>query len=477
MPGSYDVVMATVTCPGCQERDERITALERRVAELQAIVQDLTARLGANSTNSGTPPSANPLGAPKPVTKQRTGKKSGGQPGHAARLKRRLPPERLHKVIPFVPSHCDRCHEPLPPRQGPDDPEPSWHQVAELPPMAAQVTEYQGHYRTCLCCGQLNHSPIPQDLKAHSVGPRLAATLGYLAGSHRVSQRGLEEITEDVFDVPVSVGTVANLQAQLSTALAPAHAEALQVVRAAGVKNVDETSWKLAGKLCWLWVAATGTVAAFLIHARRGWDALVALLGVEIQGFVCSDRWSVYGRLSPFCRQVCWAHLKRDLQKLVDRGGAAARLGKKLQRVAEEVFTVWRLFRGGGGDRWTLQDRLEGPAREWERLLKAGRRCADTKAATFCANVLELLPALWRFVVSEGVEPTNNHAERVLRRGVLWRKNAFGSHSAVGCRFVERLLTVVQTRRLQGRSVLGYLYEALVAHRKGLPAPSLLAAE
>ncbi len=113
-----------------------------------------------------------------------------------------------------------------------------------------------------------------------------------------------------------------------------------------------------------------------------------------------------------------------------------------------------------------------------ERALKAGRRCADSKAATFCANVLALLPAVWRFVVSEGVEPTNNHAERVLRRGVLWRKNAFGCQSEAGCRFVERMLTVVQTRRLQGRSVLDYLYDALVAGiRNGLPAPSLLAAD
>jgi transposase len=469
--------MATVTCPGCQERDARIATLERRVAELQATVQDLSARLGTNATNSGTPPSANPPGAPKPVTKQPTGKKSGGQPGHAARLKRRLPPERLHHVIPFVPSHCDRCHEPLPPQQGLDDPEPSWHQVAELPKVAAQVTEYQGHYRTCTCCGQLNHAAIPQDLKAHSIGPRLAATLGYLAGSHRVSQRGLEEITEDVFDVPIAVGTVANLQTQLSAALAPAHAEALESVRGADVKNVDETSWKLAGKLCWLWVAATNTVAAFLIHAHRSWDALVALLGADIKGFVCSDRWSVYSRLSAYCRQVCWAHLKRDFQKLVDRGGAAARLGKKLQGIAEQVFPAWHLFRGGGCDRRALQDQLEEPAREFERLLKSGRRCADTKAARFCVNVLELLPAVWRFAVTDGVEPTNNHAERVLRRGVLWRKNAFGSHSEAGCRFVERLLTVVQTRRLQGESVLGYLYESLVAHRAGLPAPSLLAVE
>jgi transposase len=469
LPSSYDGIMATVPCPGCLERDERIAALERRVAELEA-------RLGTNATNSGLPPSANPPDAPKPVTKKRTGKKPGGQPGHPAHLRRRLPPERLDEIIPFVPDRCSRCQEPLPRHPGPADPEPTWHQVAELPPMAAHVTEYQGHYRTCPCCGEVTHAPILQDLKAHSVGPRLAASLGYLAGSHRISKRGLEEIAEDVFDVPLSLGTVVNLQIQLSAALAPAHAEALQVVRDAFAKNVDETSWKLAGKLCWLWVAATSTVAAFLIHAHRGFDALTALLGAQVQGFVCSDRWSAYARLSPWCRQVCWAHLKRDFQKLIDRGGSAARLGKKLQRIGERVFEEWHLFRGGGFDREALMDRLDGEACELERLLQAGCRCADAKAATFCANVLELLPAVWRFVVTEGIEPTNNHAERVLRRGVLWRKSAFGCHSAAGCRFVERMLTVVQTRRLQGRSVLRYLYEALVAHRKGLPAPSLLSA-
>jgi transposase len=466
--------MATITCPGCLERDERIKALERRVAELETLVRDLTARLNTNATNSGTPPSANPPGAPKPVTKKRTGKRPGGQPGHPPHLKQRLPHDRVQDVVVFVPDTCSRCAAPLPDERSAHDPEPTWHQVAELPPMAAVVTEYQGHYRTCPCCGTLNHAPVPQPIKAHSVGPRLAATLAYFAGSHRVSKRGLEEITQDVFDVPLALGTVAHLEAQTSAALAPAHAEALQAVRDAAVKNVDETSWKLAGDLCWLWLAATSTVAVFLIHARRGWRGLAALLGEEVAGVVGSDRWSAYGRLSVWCRQICWAHLKRDFQKLVDRGGAAARLGEKLQRIAARVFEEWHLFRGGTFGRRALQNHLEAVAEEFERLLEAGCGCADAKAAAFCANVLALLPGVWRFVVTDGVEPTNNHAERQLRRGVLWRKGSFGCQSERGCRFVERMLTVVQTRRLQGKSVLRYLHEALLAHRQGLPAPSLV---
>jgi transposase len=469
--------MATVTCPGCLERDAEIADLKRRVAELEALVRDLTARLGTNATNSGTPPSANPPGAPKPVAKTPTGRKPGGQPGHPAHLRRRLSPERLDQVVTFVPEQCDRCRAPLPAAPGPADPAPTWHQVAELPPTAARVTEYQGHFRTCPCCGAVSHAPIPQALKAHSVGPRPAATLCYLAGSHRVSKRGLEEITEDVFDVPWALGTVAHLESQLSAAPAPAHAEALQAVRAAGVKNVDETSWKRAGSLCWLWLAATDTVAAFLIHAHRGFDALAARLGESIEGFVGSDRWSAYARVSPWCRQVCWAHLKRDFRKLVDRGGPAARLGEQLQRIAARVFEEWHLFRGGTFGRRALRNHLDETGRELERVLRCGRRCADAKAATFCGNLLGLLPAVWRFVVTEGVEPTNNHAERLRRRGVLWRKTSFGSRSEAGCRFVERMLTVVQTRRMQGRSVLRYLYEALVAHRNNLPTPSLLSAD
>jgi len=161
---------------------------------------------------------------------------------------------------------------------------------------------------------------------------------------------------------------------------------------------------------------------------------------------------------------------------LVGRGGEAAALGRKLRGLAERAFTEWHRSRGGGLDRAELQRRLDGPAGALERALKAGRRCADGKAAAFCANVLGLPPAVWRFVVTEGVGPTNNHAERVLRRGALWRKSAFGSRGEAGCRFVERMLTVVQTRRLQGGSVLGYLYDAPVAHRNGLPAPSPLSA-
>jgi transposase len=362
----------------------------------------------------------------------------------------------------------------LPVEAGPNDPEPTWHQVADLPELAAEITEHQGHARTCPSCGCLNRGVIPPEVRAHVIGPRLAAVMSYFSGRLHLGRRVVEEVVETVFDVPTSLGSIVGLEAEMCAALANPYQEAETAVRVAKVKNTDESGWSEKGRQRWLWAAATETVAFFVIHLRRSFAGLQALLGETIHGVVCSDRWSAYGKLPREQRQICWAHLKRDFQKLVDRGGPADAIGRACQEVVECLFADWWAFRRGEVDRAGLQARLERIARELQEILEAGRGCADSKAATFCTNLLGLYPALWLFAALEGVEPTNNHAERILRLGVLWRKNAFGCHSPAGCRYVERMLTVVQTLRLQKRPVLDYLHRALVAHRSGLPAPQLL---
>lgn len=467
--------MAEPLCPGCLQRDRRIAELEGRVAELEATVRDLLARLGQNSSNSSIPPSANPPQAPPPVRKAPTGRKPGGQPGHDAHLREQLPPKRLTEpTVRYVPDLCEVCQDDLPYEPGPDDPAPRWHQVIELPALPVQVTEYQAHGRTCPNCGHLNWATIPDAIRAHVCGPRLAATLSFMSGVLHTSKRGIEEFVETVFQVPLALGTVSNLEAEMSTALASAHAEAQQAVQAASAKNVDETGWKQAGKKRWLWGAATAWVACFIIAPTRGAAGLAALLGRKIKGIISSDRWSVYGQLKLGLRQLCWAHLKRDFQKLVDLGGRGKEYGELGLAAVHILFHEWHLFRGGGS-RAALQRELE-PLRDALRgWLEEGARCRDAKAATLCGNLLAVEPALWTFLYKQEVEPTNNHIERLLRPGVLWRKNAFGCHSERGCRFVERILTVTQTLRLQKRAVLAFLYQSLLCHRRGRPAPSLLA--
>jgi transposase len=465
--------MDVPSCKGCRERDARIAKLEAEVAELKQQVRELLARLNQDATNSSLPPSANPPHGRKPVQKQKTGRKPGGQPGHEAHLRERLPPERVQQVVPFVPEACHGCGTALSQQAGPNDPEPTWHQYAELRPMAATVTEYQGHARTCAACGEVTRASIPADLRVHTFDPRLTAAMSYLSGCHHLSRRAVEEVVETFFEVPVALGTVSNLEQQMSAALAAPHAEAQEAVQAAAVKHADETGWKQAGQKCWLWVGATDTIACFVISASRGLAGLVALLGERVQGILCSDRWSAYGRWSAAMRQVCWAHLKRDFQKLVDRGGASQQYGTAGLATVQILFHEWHLFLGGGS-RGQLQHELE-PLREAMHLwLEDGARCVDSKTAKFCRNLLALEPALWTFLSHPGVDPTNNHAERVLRPAVLWRKNAFGSHSEAGCRFVERMQTVVQTLRLRKRSVFAFLTQAITNQRCRLPTPSLL---
>ena len=466
--------VAAPVCPGCRERDARIADLEKQLETLTAQNRKLIDRAQRNASNSSIPPSTNPPDAPKPTTKQRTGRKPGGQPGHQGHSRKRLPPERVQHVIPFVPTTCNHCQAPLPESAGPNDPEPTWHQYAELPKVAAVVTEYQGHARTCTCCGKVTRAAIPAELRRDIIGPRLGAALSYFSGSPHVSKRGIEEICETVFQVPIALGSVANLEQEMSAALQPAHVQAQQAVQQAPVKHVDETGWKQAGKKRWLWAAATAAVVCFVIHAKRGLPGLLMLLADKLIGLFITDRWSVYGILPVLRRQICWAHLKRDFQKLVDRGGAAEPFGRKGLDTVRQLFHEWHLFRGGTISRGQLQTRLKPLRQAMRGWLEEGTRCVESKTAAFCQNLLDVEPALWTFLRREGVDPTNNHAERVVRTAVLWRKIAFGCHSDAGCRFVERMLTVVGTLRLQKRNVLAFLEQSLRAHRDGRKPPKLI---
>jgi transposase len=254
------------------------------------------------------------------------------------------------------------------------------------------------------------------------------------------------------------------------------HGEAVEAVRRAPAKNTDETGWKQAGKRCWLWTALPSGMACFLIDARRGAAGLRALLGEALTGIVTRDRWSASPSLDVYRRQLGWAHLIRDFRALGDRGGGSPDLGEQLLALAEDVFPWWYRVRDGTLQRATLRTDIASQ-RPWLRdRLERGTRCRCAPTAAFGRNLRELEPALWTFVRVEGVEPTTNAAERALRPAVLWRRRSFGCHSEAGCRFVERMLTVVQTLRLQQRDVIGYLVDAITAHRQGRAAPKLLPA-
>src|ERR1700687_4166401 len=467
--------MDASSCEGCRLLTARIAELEAKIQEQARLILDLARKLqDKDLPKSGAATRA--AEPSKPPARKSSRRKPGAQPGHPPHLKQLLPPERVTKTVTFVPKQCEHCHKPLPAMRRPTDPEPTRFQVAELPDLKAKITEYQGHGRTCPCCGEVTQLAIPAAIRAHSIDPGLAALMSYLVGNCGLSKRRVEELIEAVFEVPVALGTVANLEQEMSAALEPAHHKALAAAQQAPVQHLDETGWEKAGHKRWLWVMATTTVVVFLIHRLRNAAVVMLLLGQTLRGILCSDRWRAYDSVPVLQRQVCWAHLKRNFEKLQERGGKATIIGEACLAIEKKVFEYWHLFRGGGLSWRQLDNRLAPLALDLPTVLQHGERSRDRKTARFCSRVLAVYPALWTFAAIQGVEPTNNHAERVQRLAVLYRKNCFGCHSESGCRFVERLLTVVQTLRLQKRSVLQYLKETLIAHRTGQAMPKLVLA-
>jgi transposase len=447
-----------------------------RVA-LEARVRDLEARLGQDSANSSRPPSSDPPWARGGKRRPPSGPSSrgpGGQPGHPGRFRALAPPERVDAVVDHWPERCAGCAVPLAGAAGAPDYVP--HQVTELPVLRATVTEHRLHRVACGACGATTRATLPSEVPTGAYGPRLQAAVATLSGGYRLSRRAVVDLCETLLDAPLSVGSVDALCQATSEALAPPVAEAVATLPAAAVVHADETPWKQGQERPWLWVAVTALVSVFRIARGRDSGVIKALIGATFRGTLVTDRFSAYAWLDVAYRQVCWAHLRRDLQALVDRGGPAAPLGRDALALVHHLFTAWHQFRAGALPRAALQDALAPVQEALAARLHAGQDDPDPQAAGLCRALLRLWPALWTFAEVEGVEPTNNTAERALRPAVLWRKGSFGTRSEGGARFVERLLTATATCRQQGRSVLAYLTDVCTAAQYGLPVPSLLPA-
>jgi transposase len=463
-----------------QQLWQRLQELERKdrfrqwqMAQLRQEVAELVQKLSRNSRNSSLPPSANPLSAPAALSKEPTGRKIGGQRGHQGFHRSLLPGEQVDEFIEHVPRICEHCRCFLSQH---DKELVARHQVMELPLRAVRVTEHQSYACRCRRCGSTTKASIPASVRCSVAGERLSAACCLLSSRLHGSRRAAAELLSEVLGAPVALGSVTAREKELSVALQQPYAQLQQHVQKAPVKHVDETRWRRAGR--WLWVAATKEAAVFLVSQARNRPALKQLLGETLQGLLCTDRFGLYDRLPTDQRQVCWSHLKRDFRFFLEHPSSkhAQRLGERGLKLIKQLFDHWHAFKVARIDRAHLQQRLQRLRKKMQELLTWGkRRCGpDYGGRGFCKNLLQLDEALWRFGWVADLEPTNNHAERMLRPAVQWRKKSLGSHSQQGCRFVERMLSAIHTLRLQNRSVIDYLAQTLRASRQDKPALSLL---
>ncbi len=449
---------------------ELIFSLLTTTEQLKQRITELEEQLNKTSHNSSKPPSSDPPDRQSRPKRIPSGRKAGGQPGHVGHGRSLKSPEEVDRIVDVKPLSCRECGQLL---LG-EDSQPARHQVTELPRVMPEVIEYRRHSLVCLACGGQTRAEWPEDMPASSFGPQMQATVGYFAGRIGASQRDCQEMMETVFGTDISLGSIPAMEQAVSAALAEPVADSHSYVKRQPVTNVDETGWRESGQRTWLWVGVTQLVTVFVLMATRGAKGAKQLLGETFGGIVGSDRWSGYSWLEPQRRQLCWAHLKRDYQAFVDRGGESERTGQALLEQTRQMFGLWYRVRNGTLNRADFRTSMLPIKARVGELLREGTTLDHDKTRRTCQNILKLEVSLWTFVRIEGVEPTNNDAERPLRRAVLWRRRSFGTQSEAGSRFVERVLTTVTTLRQQERDVLDYLTDACAAAIRGDKPPSLL---
>jgi transposase len=465
-----------------QRFEELAERSERQIGRLQTRVDRLEEELRKNSRNSSKPPSSDP---PKTRQERRAEarakakellggeRQAGAQSGHRGAGRKLAPEDQVDEIVEHYPDSCGHCGHGFASSERRPSSRFGRHQVAELPPIAVRLTEHRTHRLRCPECEAKTTAEIPAGIAGSAFGPRAQAAAATLSARNRVSRRDMAELAGDLFGLKISVGTVDAICQRASAALEDPHERLSASVLSAPALNVDETGWRTAGERRTLWTATTPEAAIFRVAEDRHRDRLEELIG-DYAGIVCSDRWWAYDYLDPECRQACWQHLWRDFTRHSEGLAEQKAFGETGLELTGRLFSVWHAF-GEHGDRDRLKREM-APVETKLRALceRAGRKSKRTRLhRVFANNLLKIWPALWTFVSVEGLEPTNNAAERSLRGPVIHRKLSHGTRSEDGERFVERALSASVTCRLQGRSLFAYLAELLTARSRGQPLPSL----
>jgi transposase len=459
---------------------------KQRIEELEKELENLQEKVNCNSKNSSIPPSTEIFKPEKKKPSKKKKRNRGGQKGHLGSSRELYPESQCKSVENHKPETCKCCGEKL---SGTDD-NPYRHQIVEIPPIKLDILEHRLHQLECNHCGAKTRAKLPENIPESGYGVTVVALVSLMSGVYRHSHRMVVSAMSDFFGVKMSLGTVNRLRKEASVALSVAVEEAKTYIQSAPMVNADETGFSQGNtdgknplkKKAWLWVAVTPLITYFQVTLSRCTSAAINLLGENFEGILGSDRLGSYNWVDVKRRQLCWAHLKREFQKIAERSGASRQVGRDLMAQEKKLFRLWRRVRDGTLSRKEFQ-LLVSPIKSRVQKLLAETAAFEigsrentpwAKTVRTCRQLLKVETALWLFVEVEDLEPTNNSAERAIRPAVLWKKNSFGSQSENGSIFVARMLTVVSSLRSQNRSVLDFIRETITAHRQGFSTPSLV---
>jgi transposase len=464
------------------ERDRKLSEAEKQIADLE---RKLALRL-QNSITSSKPPSSDGLAGEQRRRGRKKGKsrgKPGDQPGHRGHWRGLAPAERVNEVIDLLPARCRHCDCRLAggSRKVSLQGEPRRHQVTELPPIEAHITEYRCQSAVCPDCGKATQSELPQEVQGH-FGPELTALIAYLTVVCRMPRRVVQELLGQVLGIPLSLGSIQNAWEEASEAVAEPCMELEKQLAHEPVINSDETGYRTSGNKRWLWALVATSFVFYKIALTRGAEVLVQLLGEVFAGILCSDRCPTYVKYHKGEGQFCWAHFKRNILGVLEiaKTTEAERFCRDALALHARLFRLWHRFRAGPGVRYgpiTREQLIAKSIPLEKRFFALADRYVDSRdkdVRNLALALLKHFEKFFAFLRNEGVEPTNNSAERALRCAVQWRKVSFGSRSAHGEIAVARLLTVTRTCRMQNREPLDYLGTAIRSHRNTHAVPSLL---
>lgn len=462
---------------------EKVAESEKEIADRDKKIADLERQLAGrkkDSTNSSKPPSSDGPAAARRLkpTHCRGRRKPGGQEGHPGRHRELEPLERVDQIVPVLPPDCRHCGQPLPQQleQAHTVGELHRYQVTELPPLRAQIIEYQCHKVACPHCGHPTRAQLPAEVRVSLFGPRLAGLIAYLTVGLRIPRRGVEQLLETVLGIQISLGSTQKLVEETSEALAATCQELERQLPKEPVLNSDETGWRSMAERRWLWALVAASFVFFTVAASRSSKVLIHLLGTVFPGILCSDRFGAYLKYHKGRAQFCWAHLKRDLLGILEftRTTDAERFCRNALALTARLFRLWHRFRGGGFDRAELIQRSIPLQKRFFGLCEQHLDSEDKEVRVLATALFRHCDRLFAFLEHPGVEPTNNSAERALRHAVIWRKGSFGNQSSKGEVATARLLTVARTCVMQRRNALEFLSDSVRRHRAAQPALSLL---
>jgi transposase len=452
---------------------EVLLAMDRRIRQLEARVEKLERELAKNSRNSSLPPSFDLPGKRRPARgKDRSGRSQGAQPGHEGHGRELLPLSAVDELIEHWPERC-ACGHAFAAGELLAVGEPVRHQIEELPVISTQLIEHRCPRVRCPGCGEQTRAMLPADVANSAFGPRFEAAVAVLSVRNRISRCDVVELGEELFGARLCTGTVEAILQRAARALEDPYGDLVERVRSSASLNMDETGWRTAGERRALWGMFTDRHALFHLAPDRHEDHAKSLL-TDTRAIVTSDRWWAYAHLPLVRRQICWSHLRRDFQAHTEGLATEKEFGEAGLALCERVFWAWEIF-AHTQDRRELKRAIRSLQRAYKPIIHtyAAKRARNKRCRGMARNLLKLWPALWTFAAHEGVQPTNNHAERSLRGAVIYRKLSFGSQSEEGERRIERLLSASITCRLQRRSLLAYTSELLAAHARGDPVPLL----